>query len=455
MSTLLQKAKEAMKKKNFDYTIDLCLQELRMKPDNVEARTLLREAERERVGRDGGKASKAGALFKGFGSVLGAKFGGLTKNYDKVMMACEEYLKNAPNDVGYLFKLGEAAHKAGYLDTAIAVHKDILTIDKKHVGALRSLAQIYKDLDDIETSAKYYEALRKADPSDKEANKAVRQLAAMASSRKMDEAKEKGEGDYRSLIKDKDQAASLEKEQRILRSDDEILEAIGECQTQLKAEPKNYKIYSRMGELYSRIRKYEEAVAAYHKAYELHDSDGTILNTIGDLKVKDLTEQLRVVEAKLKKGKDDKLEAQRKKLNQEKNDFCIAEWTRRVEAYPTEHGYKYDLGRFLFTGGRIDEAISNLQKAMDDPRNRRKAHNMLGQCFMKKKVYDLALKEFGKGLDSLPTSDKLYKELTYNQARTYELMGDTENARISYEKIMEVDYNYKDVAKKVTSLQQS
>ncbi len=448
MSTLIKKAKEAMKKKNYDYTIDLCLQELRMKPDNVGARKLLREAERERESRKG-----KGSFFSGFGSKIGATFSGLTKNYDKVMMACEEYLKTHPNDVSYLIKLGQAANKAGYLDTALEVFKDVLSLDKKNTTSLRALAQIYRGQDEIERAANYYEMLRKADPSDKEANKAVRQLAALSSSRKMDKAREDGDGDFRSLIKDKGKARKLEKDARILRSNEEIQDAIDETLVVLEAEPQNHKKYSFLGDLYARLRQYDKAITAYRNSFAIHDADGTILNTIGDLGLRKLNDAVRALDAAQKKSPAGDYAAKRRKLLIEKNRYCITEWTRRVEAYPTEHGYKYDLGRYLFAGGKIEEAISYLQKAMEDPRARRKASNMLGQCFMKKKNYDLALKEFKKATDGLPQSDNLMKEVTYNMANTYEAMGDQEQARKTYEKILEIDYSYKDVAKKVTSLQ--
>ncbi len=450
MSTLIKKAEEAMKKKNYDYTIDLCLQELRMKPDNVGARRLLREAERERLNRGGGKAK--GAFFKGIGPMLGATFSGLTKNYDKVMMSCEEYLKNNPNDTKFLIKLGQAAQKAGYLDTGIEVFKDVMSIDRKNTIALRALAQIYRGRDEIEKAANYYELLRKADPSDKEANKAVRQLAALASSRKMDKIKEEGEGDFRALIKDKDKARKLEKDARLLRSDKEIQDAIDETVEELKSNPKDHKKLSFLGDLYARQRKYDEAIEAYQKSYKLNDSDGTILNTIGDLGLKKLEDLVRRLKSANEKGGVDDYANKRRKLLVEKNKFCIKEWTRRVEAYPTEHGYKYDLGRYLYQGGKIDDAISYLQKAMEDPRKRRHSSNMLGLCFMKKKVFDLALKEFNKAIDGLPSSDNLFKEVNYNMGKTYQAKGDTPEALKTYEKILEIDYGYKDVAKIVTDL---
>lgn len=447
MSSLVKKAEEAMKKKNYDYTIDLCLQELRMKPDNIEARKLLREAARERLQKKGG--SGGGSI----GSKLGMAFGGLTKNYDKVILACEEYLKTAPNDTACLLKLGQAAQKAGYVETAIYVLRDIIQIDKKYTPALRALAQLHRERDEIDEAANCYELIRKADPADKEANKAVRELAAMSSSRKMDKAREEGEGDFRSLIKDKDKAKNLEKEGRILRTDDEIQEAIQESEAEAKKNPKDHKIFLRLGDLYSRIRQYEKSIESYEKANAINDSDGTVLNTIGDLRLKQYNDEIKDLDAQLKKSKDEELSSKRKKLLAEKVKFCIEEWRRRVEAYPTEASYKYELGRYLFQGNKTDDAIAMLQKALDDPRNARNVHNLLGQCFMKKKVHDLALKEFRKGLDGLSSSEKLYKEITYNIAQTYENMGDVENAKNEYGRILEIDYNFKDVAQKVEQLQ--
>jgi tetratricopeptide (TPR) repeat protein len=63
---------------------------------------------------------------------------------------------------------------------------------------------------------------------------------------------------------------------------------------------------------------------------------------------------------------------------------------------------------------------------------------------------DLAVDQYRKAIDELPSMDGLKKELLYNLGNAYEIMGDYDNAVTEYKKIAAVDFGYRDVREKIT-----
>ena len=109
----------------------------------------------------------------------------------------------------------------------------------------------------------------------------------------------------------------------------------------------------------------------------------------------------------------------------------------------------YQLGELLFRNNNLDEAIVELQQAIQHPRRRVSALNKLGLCFKKKKMPDLAAAQFEKALEDEDLAGEEGKELLYNLGSVLEDMQKPEKAFEAYKKIYEADIGYRDVARKV------
>ncbi|HNX27607.1 MAG TPA: tetratricopeptide repeat protein, partial [Phycisphaerae bacterium] len=120
--------------------------------------------------------------------------------------------------------------------------------------------------------------------------------------------------------------------------------------------------------------------------------------------------------------------------------FEITEFDERARNYPTDLGYKFELGRRLFTIGKYDEAIAALQGAQNDPRRKLLVANYLGQSFMKKQWWQEAVDTFEKAL-SADIPEERTKDIRYYLANCYENLGDLKNAQESYSAIAQIDFN--------------
>jgi tetratricopeptide (TPR) repeat protein len=120
-----------------------------------------------------------------------------------------------------------------------------------------------------------------------------------------------------------------------------------------------------------------------------------------------------------------------------------------VERFPTDMGIRYDLGVLYFQAGKINEAAAEFQKAQNNPHKRIPALNYLAQCFTRKKMFDMAARNFQRAIEEKQVFDDEKKDLIYNLGCVLETMGKKTEAIDQFKIIYESDMGYRDVAAKV------
>lgn len=452
MSKLYDKAAEAVKKRNYDYAIELFIQELTLEPNNVDARKALRAAELRKFQESGTKPEGSPrAYLKGLSSMFASFIHKVTKNHEKLMLDCEQFLKNAPRNAPFLGTLAEAARKAGHIDAAIVAYEELREGDRDSVKALRGLAQLWKEKGDINRALVYYENLKRVLPSDAEAAKAVRDLAAQGATKKVEDAKAAGDGTYRDMVKDKTEAEKLEHASHRVRTTDEADAQIKRLEGEIQKNPvESARIRKQIGDLYAKKKDFARALEAYEKSFAAK-KDPQTADAIGDLKMRVLEEEVNALTEAAKKG-DGEAKGQLREAKDRRNEFMIEEFQRRIEERPSELVYRFQLGQVLFKVERYDEAIAELQKAAPDPRRGVQARLLLGKCFAQKGMLDFAIKELERARQGSTAMDDSTKEITYTLAIVLEKAGQKDKAAAEFGKIVEVDFGYKDAMKRMEAL---
>lgn len=119
----------------------------------------------------------------------------------------------------------------------------------------------------------------------------------------------------------------------------------------------------------------------------------------------------------------------------------------------------YNLGLAYKEMDLLDEAVEEFQTAVGlvSPQDGtpRYLHccNLLGHCFMQKKMARLAAMWFKKGLNSPGHTEEEYQALRYELGAAYELMGDLDRAIETFSEVYGVNVNYRGVAEKLQELQ--
>ena len=122
-------------------------------------------------------------------------------------------------------------------------------------------------------------------------------------------------------------------------------------------------------------------------------------------------------------------------------------YKNRVERYPNNLSFKYELGyRYLITK-RYPEAIRELQVAKNEPRKKGVCMLALGQCFQHIKQYDLAMNHFELAIQEIPDREaENKKRALYSAGRLALALKNVEMAGKYLTTLASLDFTYKDVS---------
>src|SRR5215471_13745705 len=77
--------------------------------------------------------------------------------------------------------------------------------------------------------------------------------------------------------------------------------------------------------------------------------------------------------------------------------------------------------------------------------------NLLGCCYGELGMLDLAMKQLREASQEIVSMDATKKDIVYNLGIVYERMNETEKSLACMKQSSEVDYGYRDVARRVES----
>ena len=117
-----------------------------------------------------------------------------------------------------------------------------------------------------------------------------------------------------------------------------------------------------------------------------------------------------------------------------------------------DHEAAYAAGLDYKQKGLFDEAIKEFQTAAGSPERQLLSSSMIASCYMEKKEYTYAIKEYTKILESLPPDDGRYLRIKYELAGAYMNNKDNNMALELYTEIHAGDPEFKDTADKIESL---
>ena len=254
-----------------------------------------------------------------------------------------------------------------------------------------------------------------------------------------------GSGSFRDVLRNKEEAVSLEQEKRVVKSEDVTTRLIGEYESRLANEPDNLKMIRSLAELYTQKNKFPEALALYERIKQSDmASDATLDRAIADTQLRQFDHQIAQLNP-FEEGHADRVAA----LNVEKLNFQLTECQKRAEKYPTDLAIKFELGVLYFQAGKIGEAIAEFQKAQSNPHKRLAAMSYLAQCFAQRGMNDSAVRTLQNAIKESPAFNEDKKDLIYQLGCVFEKMGKKAEAIEQFLIIYETDINYRDVGAKV------
>ncbi|NOX58796.1 MAG: tetratricopeptide repeat protein [Planctomycetes bacterium] len=253
---------------------------------------------------------------------------------------------------------------------------------------------------------------------------------------------------FRDSVQDSDDQARLHDEERLVQSDERLTELVEKARTDMDDNPEvEAKVISYVNLLCKDESEAREAEAINLLIAKYKEADNyRFKQRADDIAIRQMGRKAR--EAKKSGDTDTHKELLRRRLG-----FELKTYKERVSKYPTDLRLKHDYARRLFQSGKFDDAIPLFQQARSEPKARHSCSLFLGRCFFQKNLYSQAASILSDAIDKYElTEDDMAKELNYWLGRAYEEDKNVDLAGKTYGKLLEIDYNYRDVRSRLEAL---
>jgi tetratricopeptide (TPR) repeat protein len=423
-------------KTNAQYAMELASGLLVRNPGCVEIRRILRRAQKSVLGTS--KAS-FGGLFSG---LMGGPNLKLIESDPVAAMAdAEVRLTKKYSDIGAHKQLAAAAAKLGLWDTAAFAHEELAELEPEEISHPVAAANAHIEDHEYDNALAYADLKLKIFPGNGDLMEAVRKASVAKTMRKGNwESTE----DFRSKLKDQDEATRLEQASRVMTDSDSAQELIANIAKRIESDTENLGLYKDIVRQFTLTGDYESAVAWLQRGRmtPLGRVDVALERQEQELVIRGLEKRIKAAQAA---GDTAAVAA----LEKEEADLRLTSATTMVERYPNDHNYRFELGGLLLNLGRLDEAIQQLQVSQRNPKLRQPSLLGLGRAFLAGRKFDLAIEQLQLAKSELTLMNDLKKEVIYALGGAFEAAGKEKEAIDEYKLIYTTDSAYRDVSKRI------
>lgn len=447
---LYERAETSVAQRNYGYAFEMLRGLLRQEPGFLDGRELLRKAQLDRFNGKVGWVAQCLAALKTLGPVL-VKGPVLLQRgkFIDAMDVAEKALELDPTATGVLAFLAKAAEGAGVTPVAVTAYELAAKYHPRDVALLQNLARVYEETGDFTKSLQTCQQVAAIKPDSLDAQNATKRVSALAA---MKQGKWEGAGSYRDLIKDKEVAQTLEQQSRVTARDADTMHdliAAAEKEAAIQPSATNHK---RLAELYARNHAFDQALEQYEKVVvctgTLDPAIDAAITAVHGARFDDAIAQWRDYGA-AHPDKAAEAETAIAGIVQQKDELLLQRLRDRVQRYPNDASYHFDLGEMLFNRGDVDAALQEFQFAQRSPQFRRKALGYMGKSMLVKNLVDLAIEQFTAALDGMEKNDHERKEFLYSLGQAYEQKKQETEALTCYKDIYSLDVNFRDVSAKL------
>lgn len=376
------------------------------------------------------------AFIQGAGARRAVKKAGAQDDWLGVIKTGCDVLKLNPWDIPTLLAMAKATEKIGAgdspLDAPLCYLKCALDANPKDAEVNRECALAMEERGQLDQAIACWHRVEQALPDSEEAQ---RQIAALAVKKTVN----KLEGEAPQKKRAAGQAGQTAAAQQELTPEQRLERKIAQ-------DPEDASAYLELAQLHTNHERFKEAEQVFAKAYEVSGGALEVLERWEDAQVRYLRYQLLVLQKKRESG-DAQAKQEYKRIRKVLNDKETEIFKNRVERYPNNLKFKYDLGVRYQIAGEYQEAIKQFQLARNDPRYKGVCLLALGQCFQQIGQLRLALGQYESAIQEIPDRDTDNKKLAlYLTAKVCAHQRNLETAEKYLTVLLAMDFSYKDAA---------
>lgn len=422
---------------NFDYATTLLQECVAGDPDNLAYLQTFFGNLHKKYGNNK-KGSKLASI-QGIGSRGSIKKCQIQKDWDGVLKHGIEILKLNPWDTGTLCAMATACDNLGYEQTELVFLRNALETDSKSADINRQCAISLAKRKQYKQAIACWHRVEQAKPGDEEAQKAIADLTVEMTIQ---------EGRY--------EEAGTSQDVRVKTgggAQDEIPPE-ERLEKQIAKKPNEIQLYIELAQLHYVAERYHDAEQVLERAYKASGEDADIREKWEDAQLRRLRHEVSQAEKKAKASGSADDRKQFKALYKELTEKEIEVYQRRVERYPNNLTFKFELGQRYKIAGNHQEAIKMFQAARNDPRKKGLCILLLGESFEKIGKARMALRHYEEAVQEIPERDEENKKRSlYRAGKVAILLSDKETAEKYLNSLAAMDFGYLDVAELLDQLE--
>jgi tetratricopeptide (TPR) repeat protein len=456
-----------MQSGNFDYATELLTQCVIGDPGNqVYAQTFLGNLQRK---YNNNKKGSTLASIRTAGSKAGMMNAGRKKDWPGLIKSGMEILKINPWDTSALVHIAKACGELKHVDCQLTYLKSAQDADPKSIEIQRECAQALESIGQYDQAIACWSkvstlAKAKSDNAvEEEGNRAVARLqvdktmqsSGIAGSGGDDE--KAASGGNAAAAGAKPGAAGAKPAKRT-KTD--------ELEEQLSANATDLLAYSELAELYAKADRWSDAEKTLNRGLEATGGDLRLREQLEDIQLRRAKQNSLIADKQAAEQKTPEAQEQSKRMRAELNRHELDVFRKRVDRYPTNTHWKFELGLRLKLSGNFNEAIKMFQDARNDPKHRGIVLLDLGECFQQIKQYRLAKQHYAQAVEAMPEKEVENRKKALYRAGVLAMgLAEADKAAINEAELNDaekyltqlaaLDFGYKDVSDRLDKLAQA
>jgi tetratricopeptide (TPR) repeat protein len=368
------------------------------------------------------------------------------KDWNTVIARGLDVLKINPWDGSALAAMATACMELGFGDAELKYLKCALGSSPRDVALNRQCAVTYTKRGQFDSAIACWHVVEQARPNEDEAARAIGTLLA-EKQRQASRSQSFDDSGPRPTTKSGGRPGQPQGEAEPSKEE--------KLRRRIAEKPQELAGYIELSEFYVSEEQFEKADKVLAKAFEISDGDADVRERWEDAQLRHLRQQLAAAEQRAKSGGSAADQEEFKRIRKELRTKELEVYKFRCDRYPTNLGFKYDLGLRYQLVGDYGEAITQYQAAQNDPRRKGLCLLALGQCFQHIKKYGLAMSHYNMAAEEIPDRDLANKKLILYQAGKLALaMKDVPTAAKYLTHLAGLDFSYKDVSALLDKLEQ-
>ncbi len=431
-----QRASSAAGKGDFDYATQLYKMCVASDPRNLlYAQNFVGNLQKK---YNNNKKGSRFAGVKGAGAKTAVKKAQLQKDWRGLIKAGLGVLELNPWESSTLAAMAKACEELEYDDCELLYLRTALDANMKDPELNRLCGRALARQEQFDQAILCWHRVQQANPDDEEAKRAIGDLTVQKTIHQggYEDAESSTEVMADKMAQAERQGAGGSR----LTPEEQLEKAIGK-------EPSDTSNYLQLADLHISKDRYDEAEAVLQRALEASDGEVDIRERLEDVQLRALREKVSAAQKALSGDSDEEAKKQYERSRVSLNNKELEVYRNRTQRYPTNLGYRYELGLRLKLAGKFNDAIRELQEARGDPKRKGAVLLALGECFQQIKQYKLAMSNYEAAVEAIHERELDQKKLAmYRAAKLAWGLKDVDTAEKFATDLAGHDFSYRDVS---------